>query len=513
MTAPHTVTRRPPSPAEQLALVTTLASRLDEAEVVYCHWKSNEHLDAAVRGFTDLDLLVSQAHGAAMDRVLTETGFHRFPAAPQTAYPGIDDYLGFDAETGRLVHVHLHYQLTLGEQLVKSYRLPWEHHVLATRRCDPESGVYCADPHVELVLLLVRAALKLRWRDSVFRGDQAGLRGGARREFDWLVARCDRDHLLATATRLLGPEPAALALHALDSPPSRAELRRLRAAMGAQLDRCRTYGAWEARRRRWLRELRLRLRPRDVTAGRFFPARRTLPHGGRVVAILGCDGSGKSTLVRELSRWLAWKVDVQQIYFGSGDGPMSPFRRAVRGLGRLVRRAAPAAPAAPAGAPVHRAAGPASASRRRRLFRVLLALAVAAEKRRALRRATRARNLAMIAVCDRYPQNQILGFSDGPLLDAWRTADSAWMRAVGRWERRPYDLAAASPPDLIIRLTVSPEVAIGRKPDAARQDLPARIAAIARLQFAAPAQVVELDADRPFDEVLVRAKRAIWEAL
>jgi ABC-type hemin transport system ATPase subunit len=51
------------------------------------------------------------------------------------------------------------------------------------------------------------------------------------------------------------------------------------------------------------------------------PLRRTHPAGGRIIAFLGPDGSGKSTLVQEIRRWLAWKLDIYPLYFGSGAGP------------------------------------------------------------------------------------------------------------------------------------------------------------------------------------------------
>jgi hypothetical protein len=40
--------------------------------------------------------------------------------------PGILNYYGFDTGTGRLIHVHAHYQLVLGSDLSKNYRIPIE---------------------------------------------------------------------------------------------------------------------------------------------------------------------------------------------------------------------------------------------------------------------------------------------------------------------------------------------------------------------------------------------------
>ena len=43
-----------------LTTVARLAERLHGAGIRYCHWKSNEHLDASVAGLTDLDVLVEE---------------------------------------------------------------------------------------------------------------------------------------------------------------------------------------------------------------------------------------------------------------------------------------------------------------------------------------------------------------------------------------------------------------------------------------------------------------------
>jgi hypothetical protein len=75
------------------------------------------------------------------NRILADTGFRRFMAPPLQAYPAVEDYLGFDHATGRLVHLHLHYQLTLGQRHLKGYRLPWESQLLGTRHFDTRYGL------------------------------------------------------------------------------------------------------------------------------------------------------------------------------------------------------------------------------------------------------------------------------------------------------------------------------------------------------------------------------------
>ena len=44
-----------------MSLVTEVLRRLDDRGVAYCHWKSNDHLAAALSADTDLDILVDPA--------------------------------------------------------------------------------------------------------------------------------------------------------------------------------------------------------------------------------------------------------------------------------------------------------------------------------------------------------------------------------------------------------------------------------------------------------------------
>ncbi|HKT61776.1 MAG TPA: hypothetical protein VJQ46_17085, partial [Gemmatimonadales bacterium] len=199
-----------PSPPP-IITVGRLAEALAGEGIPYCHWKSNAHLAASAQGATDLDVLVDRAHDQALTLVLTRLGWKRFAAVPWLAYPAVEDYLAFDADTGRLVHLHLHHELTLGERNLKGYHLPWESDLFASRRLDRATGLYVADPTAELLLLLVRSALKLGARDRLgaWVGDGT-LDPSVQLEYDWLIARASLADLPALSERLIGPRSAAL---------------------------------------------------------------------------------------------------------------------------------------------------------------------------------------------------------------------------------------------------------------------------------------------------------------
>jgi thymidylate kinase len=227
---------------------------------------------------------------------------------------------------------------------------------------------------------------------------------------------------------------------------------------------------------------------------------------GMIVAVVGSDGSGKSTLSRDLHRRLASEVGATHLYFGSGDGPSSLLRRPMKAakdrfLGTKGSRASAPHPVGDGGADRRR--GPLMSA-----ARVAWALALAAEKRRKLRTAMMARDAGMIVVCDRYPQVQFPGRNDGPLLWRWSRSGSWLLRRIASWEAGPYELAVRRSPDLVIRLDVDTETAMSRRPVLSRAYLEERIALVRSLRFNGSA-VAEIDARRPYAVVLAEAAEAV----
>jgi thymidylate kinase len=488
----------------------------DEAGVVYCHFKSNEHLVAGLAGLTDLDVLVERRHAAAVQAVLVAAGFKRFESRLASAYPALEDYLGFDADTARLIHLHLHYVLAVGEPHLKSFQLRFGDALLSSRVIDADTGVYVSDPNLEMELLLIRCALKLRWRDRIlgFFG-RPYLRGSLLREFRWLMQRIDRDRVLESSERTLGSEASAVVKRLLVDAPTNGGLQRLRSCAMTALASDRTYGRAGAIVLRVVREAAWWFSAANRRLLRLpVAARRRNPTGGLIVTFLGPDGSGKSTLTREIRGWLGWKLDVYPAYFGSGTGSASALRWPLKlalGLYRRVRPRPSLEDAARTGGGTP-PSGPAAREGIAKL-RWIWALVLALEKRSKMRSVVRARNRGMAVVCDRYPQVQVTGFNDGPLLTGWLDSAWSWQRWLSRWELEVYRSAASNAPDLVIKLKVSPEVAGRRKPEATAAEVSRRLGALAQIEYGERCDYLTLDADQPLEKTLADVKRAIWERL
>jgi hypothetical protein len=495
-----------------LSVIGRLLDGLHREGVRYCHWKSNETLHQSLRGHVDLDLLVDAASADIIPGIVAGAGFKPLVPAPWCTYPAHCHFLALDRGTGRLAHLHIYYRLITGEGHLKGYHLPWEEMVLATRRLDAERGVYVADPHVEMVLFLVRAALKSRTYERVWRaGTGPCFRGRAAEEFRWLRARTNPLRVVELGRELL-QAPAGDRLAEVLTDPSMRRFRAFRRSVIAALHPHRRYGPLEAIVHRWVKDacavwartsLRSFLPPAAVMG---VPAT-----GGRLIAFVGPDGSGKSTLAREVAAWLSPYLDVLPIYFGSGNGPVSLMRWPLQLISRWWQRHRAGQPSR--GAPARRAGAAAAPAAWFAIARAAWALILSCEKRARLRRAWRAHERGMIVVCDRFPQNQVPGFMDGPLLAPWLGGRSRALRVLARWERSPYEWADAHPPDLVIRLDVAPEVAARRTSNMSLAEIDKRLQASRLFRYPKMTRVAVADAGGAMEDLVRRVKCLIWDAI
>ena len=484
----------------KLDICTGLFEEFHEQGVSYCQWKSNEHLREGLTGGTDLDIIVDQPD--AVERILLRHGFKRFDPSWFVAHPGLEDYIGYDTGTGTLVHIHLHHRLAIGNKRLKDYHLPWAETLLKRRLFNEEHSVYTADPAMEMLLLLVRYALKIQKRDYVKSIVGEYLDEAVVCEYEWLQSRTDSDEVRALAAELISDEAAEIVASMVDSQPGLWQFHRLRAVCTDELSMYRTYGYLEAQLRGFLREAFLGFRSLNKRyAGRPRFYRRTVPSGGVQIVLLGVDGAGKSTIIEELDEWLSWKIDVLRTYYGSGDGPATRLRYPI-----ILARSR-------IGGGEQGHTDPSSSERSLvlRVGRVLRGLVLARERKIKLRNSWRAKSRGLVVLGDRYPQNQIMGFNDGPLLDNLLDSSSWLLRVLARRERSVYQSTTDCPPELVIKLDVSPEVARDRKPEMPIAQLERRVEAIESLEF--DTDVVVVDAEQPLEDVLLEVKRHVWEQL
>ena len=510
---PHSTVRVAAPLHDKLELIGHLLNALHAADIRYCHWKSSEHLDASMKGETDLDILFDPLQQNEVAALLHHLGFKKFVAPGWRAYPGIADFIGLDLLSGKIIHVHAHFALTLGEAFLKGYQLPFVNQILAARVYDAAFDLYRISPAHELVLLYIRLALKTTHRDVLrfHLGKKPEYPANIFREYKWLKQRCTPGEVSAAIECFQLQQPSISRIAEL--PLSRANIIALRGHIRKALLPHKLYSPLEGNMLRWYREMVAVWRRKWMgTMRQPKPAKRTHPNGGLVIALIGADGSGKSTVIADLQATFKKKIDICTVYMGKGRaGGLSLSRQLLVASKKKYRTGkekktvvenAPLPAASTAQKPVKFS---------QLIYRCLEALIVANERNRKLAIVAKARKQGMLVICDRFPQNQQHGYNDGPALQHLRSAENPLLRAIASFENRVHRKAVAQPPDLVIKLVADPVLLRQRKPGtAALPILTQKVDGIKALHFAAPSVVVTIDAAKALQEVLAEVKGQLW---
>jgi hypothetical protein len=474
--------------------------------IAYCYWRSGRRVEAALAGDSDLDLLVAKPDQYRSQEILLQAGFKCFPAVAHRDHPAISSFLGYDAASGRIVHIHLYVRLLVGGALLKTHHLRWEENVLARAVWHPGLPIRVLDPADEAVLMLVRSSLELRRTDPVALWGWTALKRKFATDRAELVAQVDRTTLLNRAGEVFSDKLAGLLVEGLFGTPSRSVQRRIRRRVRKELAAWRTTNAVEAHVRTAARGVLYaagRLNAHYLRQPR--PWRRRAPGGGCVAALVGVDGSGKTTIMAAIREWLEPEIDVLPIYFGTGEGRPSLLLLPLKLILPLVMSVMRTKPRGSShGRVSDRAPGP--------LYSLLMtgwAGVLSVEKRIKLLAARRGADRGLLVIADRYPQADDPAYNDGPLLPRLKWAPG-WLRA---FEARSYRMARRLPPDLVLRLDVSAETIGRREPTMDRGVIRTRIAGLRRMKFPEGTRVVCVDAERPFPEVLRTVKHEIWRML
>ncbi|WP_208417827.1 nucleoside triphosphate hydrolase [Sphingopyxis panaciterrae] len=219
-----------------------------------------------------------------------------------------------------------------------------------------------------------------------------------------------------------------------------------------------------------------------------------------LIAVVGSDGSGKSTLSADLLAHVRRTRIAESGYLGLGSGEQGrrigrwpvigpPLHRFLDGIADKLRE-----PGAPIPGMLAARYALNKSQKRRAKFAGLV------DRRRA----------GITIVTDRYPQLEVPGLHDGPILAG--RAPNARLAAMQAEERALYAEMAAYVPTLVIRLHVDVDTVMARKPDHDRALITRKVETVPMLTFNG-APIVDIDATLPYEEELAIATAAVDQAL
>ena len=478
-----------------LSLVLKLCRSLNAERIDYCHWKSNEAISRSASGDNDLDLLISRVDAERFTEILFRLGFRKAQENIGNQLPGVLNYYGYDADADRIIHVHVHYQLVLGNDLSKNYRIPVEQPYLDSA-C--QVGLFRVPaPEFELVIFVLRMVLKHRtWDSIVMRQDKLSRSEG--RELAYL-ATAENLAKVCNVLQYLPYVDHALFDACLQSlQPGCSLWKRIRTGEQLQtaLEACARYPHAKdivSKFSHWIWLLvRIGLLRQKL--------RRRLANGGLLIAIVGGDGSGKTTAIDGLHSWLSQKFEVVKLHMGKPVWSWTTI--SILGLLKIGRMLG-------------------LYSHNEYLYRneakfpgypwLIQRVCVARDRYLTYLKARRFSSNGGLVILDRYSLGVLA--MDAP--QCRRTAkafnkSNSFLRWLTDLEEGYY--RKISIPDLLIVLKLDPEMAVKRKPEESAVSVRARSGLVWELDWSStPAHV--LDASLPKDEVLAQIKSLVWDHL
>jgi hypothetical protein len=471
----------------ELKKVRQLFTAFDKGAVRYCHWKSNQHLGAALAGETDLDILVDNAQAGLCRQILQECGCKQVVTQPGSSYGGIEDWLAFDADTGSLAHLHLHFKLIAGGR-PKNYHLPLENWLLTD--CGSLQCLAIPAHEKELIVLIVRTAFKTKYLDllrACLLPAYEFIPRAIRVELDWLLERVNirdvSDCLGASGLSLDG----SLVIDFLERYASGRMTPAFFFAFKGKLARCLSEYALQSpvrfhAARALLCIKSFLLRPQE---------KKTL-HRGVYFALVGADGSGKTRLAHDLAAWLGWKLEARRLYFGipKTSRTYAFLSKAIDISSRLQGRL------------------PGSMSRPvAGLLPSMLWVYVARHRFGLSRQAAKAQAQGCVVIAERFPLRQFWEMAEP--MDGPRLQGDSRKKIFAFIENLCYNritmpgslfVLKASADELHARKPVTPVATLGLKADAVNA-------------LTADDKTIVMDAEAPYENVLHAIKTQVWEML
>jgi thymidylate kinase len=484
-----------------LELVTNLCKELRTNKVSYCHWKSNANIDRSASGENDLDLLVGRSSVQQFTEILMRSGFKQAFDRPGGQLPGVLDFYGYDQVAQKYAHVHAHYQLIMGHDATKNYHIPIERQYLESIIEDRFFNIPA--PEFELIVLVIRLMIKHSTWDVVLLGS-GNLSDGERKELDYLQGRISQPRMIELLKSTLPCIDESTFSNCLQSlTQKRSLLFRIRA--GQELRRQLRANA----RRPQASDILLKVWHRfaDGIRRRVFHSstKKHLAGGGLMIAIIGGDGSGKTTAINGLFEWLSEEFEIKRLHMGKPSWSFTTILvRGVVKIGRMLHLY----PFLKEGSEYTISTLTPSFPGYQWLIREVC---TAHDRYLVYKSGRRFATNGGLVLCDRFPIPAIK-IMDGPQVERV-TRDIKSNKVISllaKLEEKYYRQILL--PDLLITLRVDPEISVQRKTDETPDSVRSRASEIWNVDWSkTPAHIV--DASKSKTEVLSDLKALIWSWL
>jgi len=497
--------------------MTLIFQGLEKENINYVHFKSNTNLNYSFEGKGDFDVLIDSSRIADVERIISANFGKRFNPTRLGRYPGVDNWMIFDPSSGILYHLHLHYQLATGKALVKDYIIPWAELVFETRIKDSEYDIYITDPNLEFLLLLVRTVVKSTFKQRIHaRLGKSSMFPSMKKELLDLKAKSTLECIDSYARRCGFDEGAIEVINGIyqtENIDSRSYLR-LSKIVRDYMALNRRMSGFSASVLSVYYSIRRKVSSvlKNHSDG-YFMIKKVHDTNGLIIACIGVDGAGKSTVTKEIYKWLNKKIECKRFYMGSGDGriPLSMrlfnlFKRKKAASGKSEGKVAPVQKVSIFKQPFKYF---------RRMLKLRAFYDVQKSNYKKIRIMQRYRLNGGLSLLDRYPQIEYSGMNDGPKVIEYRDSfvEKNGIDRLIRKEAKKLDIVRNVKPDIIFRLNISAETSMARKPEQKNiETFRKKIEDLNKITFQG-ARIVDIDAEQPYEAELIEIKKILWDLM
>lgn len=480
----------------------TLLAQLETHHISYCHWKSNYHLNYALTGKEDVDVLIDFQDFSAFVEILMTLGFKEAESITSKKQPGVFHFLGNDDATGTLLNIHTFSWILTGDHFLKSWNFPFGPMLLAETRY--VEGVRAPVAASELIVFVIRHMIKHTTPVDFYMGMKHVKEN--EEEYRWLMQDLDIEESVKKLEHYF-PEIAPADFHAA---------RELLPQDGRWLEKIRLGFKFRRSINKYLRfgfvkQNVLTFVALTKMAFNKFAKKQKHMHmqtGGKIIALVGPQATGKSTLTSAVQAWLGQELSVECIHTGKPPSTLLtwlpnnfiPLARKIFTGYETVK--------------IEKAAEDNEQHDYPLIF-IIRKIILAHDRRKLLQRAYRQSRNGMIFISDRYPSDEIGAIDGATFRDESIAQQRSYLkRVLMRLERKIYQ--DICPPDLVLQLTVSVEKAVLR--NKARDKEGDQTTEYVKMRHAMKytpdfkrCPVIKISTDQDFQETLIEVKQHIWK--
>jgi len=483
----------------------------NENGIRYCSFKSNEHLYDGMNGKTDIDILIDAENYNLAVEIMKKNRFIEAEPVNVGMYPYVVNWFGMDYSSGVLVHIHLHLEIVTGKSLVKDYILPWKEYFLNNTVIDPDLKVKYVIPTLEYILLCTRIVVKKNIKPAHFHINKE-----IEKEINYLYDKIDDEdmlHWINIIFPVASIEKDLLSTKSILDFSDRDFSQFYKFIKKTQKKHQRIPEGIALLQSYLNRATRMISRILNYRFNTGLPLKKRFLRGGVSVAFVGIDGSGKSTMVKEIANWLGNEFDIKQFYAGAGDGKkdfLSSLLLKIYGkFGQKMNEQAVIYDTDSNFVKLSRSEELPLKIRIKNFGGAIAYIRILRSNIKKLRKSNELTSRGMICLMDRYPQNSVPFIHDGAKVQKY-DAGKGIIHLIANKEKSMLEAIQYSSYDLVIKLLVGEKTAYSRKPLESVDSLRFKAKTLEEIVYDSK-EIYSVDADRPFEEVLIDVKRKIWE--